>query len=123
MSRIELKTAEQLVAMRRAGLVVAEGLAAMCEAAPMLAGLFDRMGVAFARPPEGRADLVRLPALGRVPALSRAPAVQVPLQVRLAQLEPRRAAVHDGADRGAVALAEGSDGEKPADGVPGQRVR
>ncbi|HMR14017.1 MAG TPA: type I methionyl aminopeptidase [Arachnia sp.] len=33
MSRIELKTAEQLVAMRRAGLVVAEGLAAMCEAA------------------------------------------------------------------------------------------
>ena len=68
-------------------------------------------------------DLVRLPALGRVPALSRAPAVQVPLQVRLAQLEPRRAAVHDGADRGAVALAEGSDGEKPADGVPGQRVR
>ncbi len=33
MSRIELKTAAQLVAMRRAGLVVAEGLAAMCEAA------------------------------------------------------------------------------------------
>ncbi|HPM40877.1 MAG TPA: FAD-dependent oxidoreductase [bacterium] len=36
-------------------------VAAMCEAAPMLAGLFDRMGVAFARTPEGLADLVRLP--------------------------------------------------------------
>ena len=36
-------------------------VSAMCEAAPMLVGLFDRMGVAFARTSEGLADLALLP--------------------------------------------------------------
>src|SRR5580704_9507343 len=65
------------------------------------------------------AHLVALAALADEVRGAGAPAVDVLLQVRLAQLEPRRTAVDDAPERRAVTLAEGGDREELADGVAG----
>ena len=68
-----------------------------------------------------RQDLhpIRFPALGGVAAGAGFAPVQVVLQVRLGDGQPGRAAVHDTADSGAVALAEACDDEESTYGIPG----
>ena len=61
--------------------------------------------------------LVGFAPLGRVFRLARAAPVQVPLQIRFGERQPRRAAVHHRAQRRAVALAKGGDRERLSEGV------
>ena len=65
------------------------------------------------------AHLVGLLALAGVPRSAGAPPLQLRLDVLLRQLQPRRAAVDDAAERRPVAFAEGRDGEELAEGVAG----
>src|SRR5690606_24120315 len=74
-------------------------------------------GLAFERARED-ADLVRLLALGGEFAGPGAPCIEERLDMALIQLQPRRAPVHDGAERGPMALAPGRVAEGSAEGVP-----
>ncbi len=87
-----------------------------------LIGVFNQQpnggtgGPAFEHPGED-AHLVGLTALGGVTRSPRLAAVQVRLQIRLAQLQPRRAAIDNGAKGRAVAFAEGGDGKEFSEAV------
>src|SRR5690606_19373709 len=56
-------------------------------------------------------DLVRLLTLGGVSAGARLAPVQILLQIRCRQLQPRGAAIDDGNQRRPMALASGSNGK------------
>ncbi len=60
---------------------------------------------------------VRFRPCGSQRALARPAPVQLLLHVGFAQLQPRRAPVDDGAQAGAMALAEGRHPERAAEGV------
>src|SRR5699024_6305459 len=64
------------------------------------------------------AHLIRFTALGGEPAGTRFTAIQLTLQIRFADLQPRRAAIHHRAQGGAVALAERGDAEALTETVP-----
>ena len=63
------------------------------------------------------AGLVRLLALGGEARLAGAALVEERLDITLGQGQPRRAAVHDRAQRRAVALAPGGEAEDASEGV------
>src|SRR5262249_29901558 len=63
-------------------------------------------------------DPVRLAALGGQPALPRPAAVEVALDVRRVDGDPRRASVDHHPHRRAVRLAESADAEEGAEDVP-----
>ena len=67
--------------------------------------------------------LIRLLPLRREARLTGAAAVEEGLDIRLAERNARRAAIHDAADRGPVALTPGSDAEQMAEGVVGHAGR
>lgn len=66
-----------------------------------------------------KAHLVGFAPLGGVTRLSRSAPLQVLLKVLLIEEKPRRAAVHDAANGGPMALAVGRDAEQPTKRVPG----
>ncbi len=65
------------------------------------------------------AHRIRLLALAHEVRGAGAATIHVPLQIGFGQLEPRRTAVDDAAERRPVAFAEGRDGEELADRVTG----
>src|ERR1700733_14093779 len=62
---------------------------------------------------------IRLVALGCVARGAGAATIHVRRYVRFAEREPRRATVHDAAERRTVALAEGRDAEQLAESITG----
>src|SRR5882757_3764523 len=62
-------------------------------------------------------DRIRLAALAGVLRGSRPPAVNIDLQIRLRQIQSRRAAVHHTTQRGAMTLPKTGYGEYPTEGI------
>src|SRR5690606_31732039 len=97
----------------------AEAILDLVVVARTLIGVLDhhadrRAGGAALEHPRQDLHLIRLLALAGVPRRPGAPALELRLNVRLGQLQPRRATIDDAAERGPMAFAEGGDGEELA---------
>ncbi len=89
-----------------------------------LVGVLDQQanrGTGGASLEHARKDLhlIRLATLGGMARRAWTATIQVGLQIGLAELDARRAAIDDGAERKPVTLAEGGDGKQLAEGIAG----